>query len=537
MALDLQFTTLFDLDSDSGTFGNFVFEDTTDYSAGGYDSADVIGFFTVVSPLGTYYTGSFDSPNTDGSIPNFTFDSLAVPTIATEQYLLGGYVFTYNVKIDGTDEFSTSVSYTLCPPTTIVSTLGEIQDACESHSVNTICNLIDITNTTNYGTYTTLTQSITLSPPALTSMPDVTTNSSTLEYRYYYVNVAYSIYINSLVTYVNPAGNVTVSVRVDLYFTISVSPAKLAAELMSCFVRFGEYFTAQAAFKGGINGLQSTNPALVADMVYVGFKINEFNAATQIGSWVIAENLIPQIEAVIGQWITCDCGCNTTIPRYVEPYCNCDGSGSGSNLSFTATYPVIQNGTGDVKNYALDPTFLASLEDITQVTIESSDESVSVGTAPDYDLSVKNSLAFTATFLYSAGNDLSVTVSNVIRQGTRYISGFPAAAADIQVINYPHGSVAALKAEYAVFLVKNFLTTPPGVEIPDKLDVSEIQILNAGASATDFSQSSLFRMELMGRTTTGFYFRLVDAVTGLPISMDNFISALTSLQCTFKINQ
>ena len=533
MALNLVFTTNFDLDSDSATFGKFVFTDTTDYTAGGYAAADVIGFFTIVSPLGTYRTGSFASPDTDGADPNFVYDTLDIPQIAIDQYLLGGYTFTYNVRIGGVDEFSTVVNYTLCPPTSVVSSLGIIQDACESHTINTICNILDITNTTNFGTYTTLTNEITLSPPALTALPDVTANSLTLSYTYYYVNVAYSIYINSLVTYV--MGSVTVTVRVDLTYTISVSPAKLAAELMGCFVRMCQYYMAQAALKGGAYNL---NPVLQSDMAMVGIYINEFNAATQIGEWVIAENLIPIIEGIINQYVACDCGCNTTIPRYVEPYCNCDGSGSGgSNLIFQATYPVVVTRTGDTVRYSLDPAFLASLEDIVQVTIESSDLSVEVGTAPDYDLSVKNSLAFTATFLYSAGNDLSVTVANVQRQGTRYVSGYPVAADDIQVINYPHGSVAALEAEYAVFYVKDFLTTPPGVEISDKISFSEMILLNAGATTTDFTQPSLFRVELMGRTTLGFYFRLVDSTTGLPVSMDSFISELTSLKITCKINE
>lgn len=531
MALNIQFTVVFDLDSDSATFEKFIFTDITDYAAAGYDPANVIGFFSVTSPLGVYRVGSFTTPDTDGATSDFTYDDLAIPQIATDQFLLGGYTFSYDIRII-TDDFSSSINYIFCPPVTIVGTLGNIKQACESHTVNSICNILTITDTTNYGDYTTLDQEITLSPPALTALPDVTTNSSVLAYTYYWTGVAYSIYINSLVTYVT--GNVTVSVRVTLTFTVTVNPAKLAAELLNCFIRFVEWYKTQAAFKGGSYNLP---PTLNADMNLVGIYMEEFNAATQTAQWVIAENLIPQIEAIMNTYVNCDCGCDTTIPRFVEPYCNCDGSGSSSSLSFTATYPVIQNGTGTNINYALDPTFLAMLNDITQVTITSSDESVEVGTSPDYDLSVKNSLAFTAKFQYSAGNDLSVTVSNVQRQGTRYISGFPATAADIQVINYPHGSIQALEAEYAVFLVKNFLTTAPGVEIPDKLDVSEILILNAGASATDFTQSSLFRFELFGRTTTGFYFRLVDAATGLPISMDSFISSLTYIIVTFKINE
>ena len=531
MALALNFSVNFDLDSDSANFGYFVFTDNNPYAAAGYDPLDVIGYFKITGPLGVVRTGSFADPDTDGATSDWEYAGTAIPQIAIDQYLLGGYTFEYFVQI-GAEEFTSAINYTFCPPTTIVSSLGAIQDACESHTINSICNVLDITNTTNYGAYTTLDTEITLSPPALTALPDVTANSLTLSYTYYWVNVAYSIYINSLVTYVT--GNVTVTVRVDLTFTISVSPAKLAAELMACFVRFVNWYMAQAALKGGAYNL---NPVLNNDMQNVGIYISAFNAATQTGAWTTAEGLIPTIEAIINQYVSCNCGCDTTIPRFVDPYCNCDGSGSGSDLIFQATYPLVVQRSGDTIRYLIDPTFLAELEAIPQVTIESSDSSVEVGTSPDYDLSVKNSLAFTATFLYSAGNDLSVTVANVQRQGDRYVSGYPVAADDIQVINYPHGSVAALEAEYAVFYVKDFLTTPPGVEISDKIDLSELIILNAGATATDFSQPSLFRIELMGRTTLGFYFRLVDSVTDLPASIGDVINSLSSFQITCKINE
>lgn len=532
MALALDFSTNFDLDSESANFGYLVFTDNNPYAAAGYNPLDVIGYFKITGPLGVVRTGSFDSPDTDGSTGDWTYAGAEIPLISIDQYLLGAYTFEYFVQI-GAEEFTLAVNYSFCPPTTILSAAGYIQDACESHTINSICNILTINNTTNYGAYTTLTNEITLSPPALTALPDVTANALSITYTYTWVNVAYSIYINSLVTYVT--GSVAVTVRVDLTYTISVSPAKLAAELMGCFVRMCQYYMAQAALKGGAYNL---NPVLQSDMAMVGIYINEFNAATQIGEWVIAENLIPVIEGIINQYVACDCGCNTTIPRYVEPYCNCDGSGSGgSNLIFQATYPVVVTRTGDTIRYSLDPAFLASLEDIVQVTIESSDLSVEVGTAPDYDLSVKNSLAFTATFAYSAGTDYSVTVSNVQRQGTRYVSGYPLAAADIQTINYPHGSIAALKGDYAVFYVRNFLTTAPGVEISDKLDVSELQILNAGASATDFSQSSNYDLEIFGRTTTGFYFRLVDSDDGLPVKFEIILDTISAIKVTIKINE
>lgn len=530
MPFTLDFTTKFDLDSESLTFGKLVFEDISDYAGAGLDPADTEGIFNIISPLGVYYAGTFTSPDIDGAV-SLVFDTLDIPLVSNLQYLLGGYTFTYSIRNDGVD-YSTAYTYNFCPPTTIVDANGYIQDACEIHEINSICSKLTIHNTTQYGAYTTLTQSIELSPPALTSLPDVSANSNTLEYTYYWVNVAYSIFINSLATYVS--GNVTVAVRVDLSFTVSVSPAKLAAQLMKCFVGFVNFFTAQAALKGGTYNL---SPVLQSDfMVVIGY-INAFDKATQIADWYTAEALIPKIEAIINQYYNCNCGCDTTKPQFVDPYCGCDGSGSGSDLNFAATYPLVVDASGGTIRYYLDPTWLATIGDLELITIESSDASVSVGSSPNYDLSVKNSLGFTASIVYTAGNDYSVTVSNVQRQGTRYISGFPAVVADFQSYGYPHANIAALKGDYCVFYVKNFLTTPTGSDISDKLDVSEIQILNAGASATDFSQISNYRLELFSKTTTGFYFRLVDADSGLPVTNEIILDTVASIKVTIKINQ
>lgn len=532
MALDLQFTVVFDLDTDSATYGKLVFEDTTDYADAGYDPADVIGYFKIVGPLGTVRTGSFATPDTDGSIPEFTYDGTDIPLVSPEQYLMGAYTFTYYVRIAGAEDFDTVVSYNLCAQGDVLGSDGYIDDQCETHTINTICNVLTINNTTDFGTYTTLTPVITLSPPGLTGMPDVTANALVLTYTYYWTGVAYSIEFDTLVTYVS--ADVTLKIRMTLTFTIDVSPAKLAPQMWKCFIGFVNWYMAQAALKGGAYNL---NPVLTSDFQTVVGYIEAFNGATQIGEWATAENLITKIEAIINQYYNCNCGCDTTKPMFVEPYCNCDGSGSSSSYTFLATYPVRVQVTGDTVRYYLDPTWVATIEAITSVTVASSDGSVTVTGGPDYNVAVKNSLAFTALFQYNAGNDVSVTVSNVVRQGTRYVSGYPAAVGDIQVINYPHASVAALEAEYAVFYVNNFLTTAPGAEISDKLDVSELQILNAGATTTDFSQPSLFDLELFGRTTTGFYFRLVDAATGMPISMADFIDSLTAIKVTIKINQ
>lgn len=531
MAYTPEFTVKFDLDSESATFGKFVMVDLNTYAEAGYDPADVIGYFDITSPLGVYRTGSFDTPDTDGGASEWTYDGSDLPLVSIDQYLLGGYVFTYNVRITGVGDFSSEIVYTFCPPTTVVDTDGYIQDACENHIINTICSKLTIYDITDFGDYTTLAQSIELSPPALTGLPDVSTNSATLIYTYYWVNVAYSMYINDLVTYVKD--NVTVAVRVDLTFTLQVNPSKLAPQLIKCWTGFVNYYTQQAALKGGAFNL---SPTLQSAFITSGMYMQAFTLNTEIAEWAAAEALMPLIEACIAPYYNCNCGCETTKPMFVEPYCG-GGSGSGSSYTFLATYPVEVEVSGDTVRYYLNATWLAALGELTEVTIASSDSSVTVTGGPAYNIAVKNHLTFTAKILYSAGGDYSVTVSNVTRQGTRYVSGYPAAAGDFQSINYPHASITVLKEDDCVFYIKNFLTTEPGGEIPDKVFVWPDIILNLGEATDDYSQVDKFRVIGRGKDAEGFYVALVDAITGSPIKNEIFIDQLQYIQFSILIMQ
>ena len=93
-----------------------------------------------------------------------------------------------------------------------------------------------------------------------------------------------------------------------------------------------------------------------------------------------------------------------------------------------------------------------------------------------------------------------------------------------------------MNAAEAVFYIEDFLTTA-GTTPPDKLDLSEIMILNVGESETDFTQQAKVRLEIHGKGTDKIYFRLVDALDGQPISMDRFIAEHNNLTITCKINQ
>ena len=108
MSLALDFSTNFDLDSESANFGYLVFTDNNPYAAAGYDPTLVIGYFKITGPLGVVRTGSFATPDTDGSTSDWTYAGTEIPLISIDQYLLGAYTFEYFVQI-GAEEFIASV--------------------------------------------------------------------------------------------------------------------------------------------------------------------------------------------------------------------------------------------------------------------------------------------------------------------------------------------------------------------------------------------------------------------------------------------
>ena len=103
------------------------------------------------------------------------------------------------------------------------------------------------------------------------------------------------------------------------------------------------------------------------------------------------------------------------------------------------------------------------------------------------------------------------------------------------MINFPHASVAALNAELAVFLIRNFHTTPPGSEFTDKLDVDTTMILNAGISEGNFTAPELYHAKVVSKTATSFYIQIFD-IDGLPINMATFILNVSEINFTIKIN-
>lgn len=524
-----------DLDSDSATFSKYVLTDTTDWVGLGFTLADMQGIFIVTDPMGIYYTGSFSSPDTDGSVPDMVFNTLALRQNSLNGYLLGSYSITYQAKDTSTgDIYEVTEAFEVAPPSGVIDSDGIIQTGVVTHTVNPFTLVLTITDDTNHGSYTTRSRTMYLDPPQFTGLPQVTSAGPTLTYTFSWVNTAYSLLVDTLLTYVD--GAVTLSVRMQYLEAITVQIPQNLAALYDCFVRFHQYWAAQASAHGGALNL---SPALRDDYFYVIGCMLAIEDAMKVQNYTVMEAQITEASATMSKYVNCDCACDDTdAPVLANPY-----AGGATSYTFAATYPVVVTVVGSTVTYSINAAYLAALVTITDA-LQSSDGSITVsssttGSTKTWNLVTRNHMGFTAVISYVSGNDLSCTISNEYRSGTRYVdvTGAWKSGNNVQLEGYgTFASAAELEAAPAVFYIKDFLTTSGGTPT-DKLDIDIIQLLNSGAAADDYTQASLYRIEPFGKTTDKFRFRLVDAVTGLDVTVSQFISTIASMTITVKINQ
>jgi hypothetical protein len=292
------FTIIFDVDKNSATYGKWLFTDTTDYAALGWNINDVVGWFDINFPNGNGYSGSQSSP--DILIGNGTNDDISIPQDANGYWLQGTYNFTLNLFNSAlTQTIQATITYKYCPPfkfrTGDEGTIANTTD-CFQYRLNVL-------DKTHYGTPTTKTQLLTLYPPQpLIDSGDasiVTSNSSSLLYVFGYTGT-YVATIDTEVTYVS--GNVTVSGRVTADREISVQCSLNICNLIACYNDKLRKLTSQIA-RGGY--LESVDNALKTDMLLASFYLLAYKENAACGNYDRATDDYNRLAKLLG----CDCGC------------------------------------------------------------------------------------------------------------------------------------------------------------------------------------------------------------------------------------
>ena len=335
------FTIIFDVDKNSATYGKWLFTDTTNYSALGWNANDVIGWFNISYPNGNGYIGSQSSPDITGGGTN---NSISIPQDANGVWLNGTYTFVlnlYNTVLLQSEQ--ATITYKYCPPFKFglgdEGTIADTQD-CFQYKLNVL-------DKTHYGTPTTKTELITLYPPQLLidsgKATVVTSNSSSLLYVFGYTGT-YVATIDTLVTYVQ--GNVTVSGRVTADKEISVQCSLNICSLIACYNDKLRKLTNQVSKSGY---LESVDNALKTDMLLASFYLLAYKENAACGNYTKATDDYNKLAKVLN----CDCGCgdvnkisddirlvNPNFDTNIATVYNVVGQGS-----ITVTYNTVGNTT------------------------------------------------------------------------------------------------------------------------------------------------------------------------------------------------
>jgi hypothetical protein len=347
---------VFDLDKNSGTYGKWLFTDTTDYAGLGINPNNVVGWLVINFPNGGVYSGSSSAPDI---LPgtSTTNSVIGIPLDANAHWLQGNYSFQYFILVNGTDQFSTATTYNFCPKFKFLA--GD--EGSLSAETDCFRYRINVKDRTNYGTPTSKSTTITLYPPQpLIDSGDatvVTSNSSSLVYVFGYTGT-YVAELSTLVTYA--LGNVSVVGRVTADKDISVQCSINICALIACYNKMLRKLSNQLA-----NGayLDSVDNALKTDMILASLYLWNFKESAACGNYTAATAAYDKLKALLG----CDCDCSDTPNisddiRLVNP----DFSPEASNLyNVLGTSPVVvvPNTVGNetIFDVSLSQGFLDSL--------------------------------------------------------------------------------------------------------------------------------------------------------------------------------
>jgi hypothetical protein len=406
------FTIIFDVDKNSPTYGKWLFTDTTDYAALGWNVNDVVGWFTINFPNGNGYSGSQSSP--DISVGNGSNNSISIPQDANSQWLQGTYNFTLNLFNSALNQtINTAISYKYCPP----FKFGLGDEGTISTQTDCFQYRLGVTDKTNYGTPTTKTELITLYPPQPlidnNTAVAVTSNSSSLLYVFGYTGT-YVATADTLVTYVS--GNVTVSGRVTADKEISVQCSLNICNLIACYNDKLRKLTHQIS-KGGY--LESVDNALKTDMLMASFYLLAYKENAACGNYDKATDDYNKLAKVLN----CDCNCGDKNKisddiRLVNP---------NFDITIAQVYNVIGQGSITVTSNTVGntTTFTASLSQVLINLINSNASSITtiegdITTIQGDILALQNAVNNIDSFNQVVASFFNVSCSGLLAQRSAY---------------------------------------------------------------------------------------------------------------------
>jgi len=199
-----RFDYKFDYQTGSGTFGKITA--VTTVTPTGLSVSNVYAAIKITAPDGTVVKDvdagfGISTPTVAPSVYDLsnvyaspqTWSGINIPTDSTGAYMKGIYTITTYLKYvatgSGAITMSTdTITYNFCPVTDASSTYA----AKLVRTLNCAAGTLKLDDLTNYTTWTVSSHVITITPPAVTLLPSVTTSTNSLQTNITYTNVSYA---------------------------------------------------------------------------------------------------------------------------------------------------------------------------------------------------------------------------------------------------------------------------------------------------------------------------------------------------------
>jgi hypothetical protein len=350
------FLTAFDLDSESGSYGKYNFEDTTDYATLGINPANVKGWFVINFPNNQSYSGSSTSPDI---LPNASVfnNVISVPQDVNGNWLQGTYTFTYFIEVSGgvlTGTYSKTITYKYCSDFLFKTK----EEGCLTEDVDCFKYQITTTDKTKYGTPDVLTRVLTLYvPPILVTegkASNQTTNAASLVYTFGYTG-GYSANLNTYVEYGTTP--VIVKGRIKSNIDISVKCSQNICKIIACYAEQLAKLKNQIS-RRVVNAAMDN--VLVNNVALSSFYLWQYKEAGKCGNTILATEAFEQLQRLLN----CNCGCSDgkNDVELVNP----DFSTAATQIfTFIATNPLVVNtntvGNNTTVTYSLSQSFIDNI--------------------------------------------------------------------------------------------------------------------------------------------------------------------------------
>lgn len=331
--------------------GAASFTDVTNYAGLGIASPDTVKtILYVTDPTGAlfyknagYDTANFAAPDLEPINNDATFNYPTLPTDITGAYLQGQY--TVNMKVQVVEGSDTTIGFKVLYQNVTATCNGIVPVVAGQVSYNTA--IVSVTDNTSYKTWTALTNTLTLYPPAQSGQSSQTLTAhgapATLVYdppvgTYPYTGV-WTWTLTSDITYTDPLTGASTTCRITAQGNFSVVQSQLCKVYCAVKTYRGEVL-AMAAQRQTYTELAEQNLVKAEGEYFLAW------AASMCGKpQTEIDVYIARVYTLINKSPDCDCGCGDGTSQPLVPTSIINGT-NGTNGS------VIYSGTAAPSNGA-----------------------------------------------------------------------------------------------------------------------------------------------------------------------------------------